>query len=333
MLRAIWYPTTVATLSWHAKQIILAALNKSSDDPEAGLPFKLHDFGARGVSSKESAGLGGAAHLVNFMGTDTATGLLYARRFYGEAMAGFSIPAAEHSTMTSWGREGEADAYSNMITQFGKPGSLVAVVSDSWDIMNAVNNIWGSQLREQVLDSGATLVVRPDSGDPVKVPIDVIEALGERFGFTENSKGYRVLHPAVRVIQGDGMNINSIKTLFENLLARGWSADNIAVGMGGQLLQGVTRDTLKWAMKCSAACIAGEWRDVYKDPITDQGKKSKKGRLSLIHSVGLGNSSYVTVRQEALAPGQQDLLDTVYENGQLLVDHRFADVRARSNIM
>jgi nicotinamide phosphoribosyltransferase len=128
------------------------------------------------------------------------------------------------------------------------------------------------------------------------------------------------------------MNINSIKTLFENLLARGWSADNIAVGMGGGLLQGVTRDTLKWAMKCSAACIDGEWRDVYKDPITDQGKKSKKGRLSLIHSVGLGNSSYVTVRQEAVAPGQRDLLDTVFENGQLLVDHSFADVRARSNL-
>ncbi len=326
MLRAIWYPTTVATLSWHAKQVIRAALHKSSDDPEAALPFKLHDFGYRGVSSRESGSLGGAAHLVNFMGTDTPGALLHARRYYGENMAGFSIPAAEHSTMTSWGRDGEADAYSNMLDQFARPGSLLAVVSDSWDIMNAVNNIWGGQLREKLMNSGATVVVRPDSGDPVKVPIDVIEALGERFGYTVNSKGYKVLHNCVRVIQGDGMNIDSIKTLFDNLLARGWSADNIAVGMGGGLLQGVTRDTLKWAMKCSAACIDGVWRDVYKDPITDQGKKSKKGRLILTRERG----KWETLREDG-GLAYTDTLAPVFRNGELLRDYTFAEVRELSN--
>ena len=103
VLRAIWYPTTVATNSYESKKIILEALEKSGDP--SLIDFKLHDFGARGVSSMESAGLGGAAHLINFMGTDTITGILYAREYYGAPMAGFSIPASEHSVSASYGRE------------------------------------------------------------------------------------------------------------------------------------------------------------------------------------------------------------------------------------
>lgn len=332
LLRAIWYPTTVATLSWHAKQTIRAALVKSSDNPEDELLFRLHDFGARGVSSDESAQLGGSAHLVNFRGTDTVAGILAARRYYNEPMAGFSIPAAEHSTITSWGRDSETSAYKNMVTQFARPGSIFAVVSDSYDIMNAVNHIWGETLRDDVANSGATLVVRPDSGDPVVVPVDVVEALGERFGYTVNSKGYKVLNKCVRVIQGDGMNIDSIKTLYDNLMARGWSAENVAVGMGGGLLQSVTRDTQKFAQKASSACINGKWQDVYKDPVTDQGKRSKRGRLALIRSNGIGSSQWVTVRADSMeAQGNADQLVTVFRNGQLLVDHTFAEVRERSD--
>jgi nicotinamide phosphoribosyltransferase len=321
----------VATLSWHAKQTIRAALEKSSDNPEAELLFRLHDFGARGVSSDESAQLGGSAHLVNFRGTDTIAGILAARRYYGEAMAGFSIPAAEHSTITSWGRDGEAEAYGNMLKQFARPGSILAVVSDSYDIMNAVNHIWGETLRDRVLDSGATLVIRPDSGDPVVVPVEVVEALGERFGFEVNSRGYKVLNKSVRVIQGDGMNIDSIKTLYDNLLARGWSAENVAVGMGGQLLQGITRDTNRFAMKASAACIDGEWREVYKDPITDKGKTSKKGKVTLWQS---GNQFQTSVNTplRGLENGVvwTDVLQTVYRNGRLLIDQSFQDIRDRS---
>ena len=162
LLRAVWYPTTVATLSRKAKLIIQAGLEKSSDDPAGQLPFKLHDFGARGVSSGESAGLGGMAHLVNFMGTDTMEALLAARRYYGAEMAGFSIPAAEHSTMTSWGRARERQAYEMMLDRFEGEGRLVAVVSDSYDLDHAVNEIWGGALREKVLAQKGTLVIRHD---------------------------------------------------------------------------------------------------------------------------------------------------------------------------
>lgn len=328
LLRAIWYPTTVATLSWHAKRIIRDSLVRTSDDPEGQLPFKLHDFGARGVSSKESAGIGGAAHLVNFMGSDTVTGVLYANRFYNAKMSAFSIPAAEHSTITSWGRSSEADAYANMIQQFGRPGSLVAVVSDSYDIMNAVREIWGGQLRQLVMDSGATLVVRPDSGDPLKVPVDVVEALGERFGYTLNSKGFRVLPSCVRVIQGDGITVDSLPEILNNLAIRGWSADNMAFGMGGGLLQMVNRDTQKFAMKASAALINGEWVDVFKDPITDPGKKSKRGRVQLWKSGDEYESSVPRpTRWTDKGIGWEPVLEEIWRDGELLVDTNLADVR------
>ena len=153
LLRAIWYPTTVCTVSFYAKVAILQALARSSDAAMDGAAaFKLHDFGARGSTSQESAALAGMAHLVNFMGTDTVEGVLAARRCYDEPMAGFSIPAAEHSTITAWGRAGEVDAYRNMLRQFAKPGSSVAVVSDSYDLMQVVGSVWGGVLKQTILD-------------------------------------------------------------------------------------------------------------------------------------------------------------------------------------
>jgi nicotinamide phosphoribosyltransferase len=323
LLRAVWYGTTVATNSWQAKQVIRHYLDLSSDDPEGQIAFKLHDFGARGVSSLESAAIGGAAHLVNFMGTDTVSGLMAARKYYGADMAGFSIPAAEHSTITSWGRKGEVDAYRNMLRQFARPGSIVAVVSDSYDLFGAIDNIWGTELRQHVIDSGATLVVRPDSGDPTLIPIQAVERLAAKFGTTTNAKGYKVLNH-VRVIQGDGINADTIKIICERLLAAGYSLDNLGFGMGGGLLQQLDRDTLKFAMKCSAIRVNGEWREVVKDPITDPGKRSKAGRLALVSEGG-----YQTVPYEDAQ--WKDELIAVYRNGEILREMTFDEIRKRSN--
>lgn len=331
LLRAVWYGTTVATLSYECKQIIYDALVKSCDNPDAEIAFRLHDFGARGVSSFESAGLGGMAHLVNFLGTDTATAIQFAREFYDETgMPAFSVPAAEHSTITSWLRENEVDAYRNMLNRFAKPGAIVAVVSDSYDLWNAIDNIWGGTLKQEVIDSGATLVVRPDSGDPTIVPVQAIVKLAEKFGYTINSKGYKVLPkradgtPIVRVIQGDGINIETIPVILANLLAAGFSAENLTFGMGGGLLQLVNRDTLKFAMKCSAIRVHGVWRPVFKDPVTDPGKTSKKGRLALV----LVNGVYQTVPANDNVAA--DVLELAYRNGDVLRNQTFADVRQRA---
>ncbi len=329
LLRAIWYPTTVATQSWKIRQLILDYLEKTGDP--GLIDFKLHDFGARGVSSMESAGIGGAAHLVNFMGTDTITGMLFAREYYNAGIAGFSIPAAEHSTITSWGRDNEVKAYANMVDQFARPGSILAVVSDSYDIFKAASELWGENLRQKVIDSGATIVIRPDSGDPVAVNCKLINILGEKFGYTTNSKGFRVLNN-VRLIQGDGINELSIRSILGAFMAMGWSADNIAFGMGGALLQQLDRDTQKFAMKCSAALINGEWVDVQKDPITDSGKKSKAGRVTLWNS----GSEWVSAVDQpkgwtdrGIGPFTE-VLEEVYRNGRLVKEITFDEVRANS---
>ena len=330
ILRAIWYPTTVATQSWTIKKVILDYLEKTGDP--SLIDFKLHDFGARGVSSMESAGIGGAAHLVNFMGTDTISGVLFAREYYGAGIAGFSIPAAEHSTITSWGRDNEVKAYDNMLTQFAKPGSILAVVSDSYDIYNATEKLWGEELRQKVIDSGATVVIRPDSGDPEIVCRKLVQILHDKFGATKNSKGFWVLNN-VRLIQGDGVNEHTIRSILGSFQAYGYSADNIAFGMGGALLQQVDRDTQRFAMKCSSIMVNGENRDVQKDPITDSGKKSKAGRVKLWTNSGGEFASTVaapTGWTDKGIGGWTEALQLVYQDGALFNEITFDEVRANA---
>ena len=328
-LLRVWYPVTVATISWHIRQRILAALRQTADDPMAELPFKLHDFGARGVSSEQSAALGGMAHLVSFKGTDTLSAVVAARRFYNEPMAGFSIPAAEHSTITSWGRDHEADAYANMIAAFGKPGGIFAVVSDSYDLYNAVERIWGDQLRQRVVDSGATLVVRPDSGDPVTVVAGTMALLADGFGTDLNSKGYKVLRN-VRVIQGDGVNPETIGAILDRITGDGFSASNIAFGMGGALLQHLDRDTLAFAYKTSAVDVGGEWRDVFKDPATDSAKRSKRGLLGLAGDAGRYETVPVDGERFEPVDGRRNALRPVWRDGELLVDQSLIQIGHRA---
>lgn len=332
LLRGVWYPSTVATKSRKMKKVIAAALHKTSDVPvDMQIMFKLHDFGARGASSGETAILGGMGHLINFMGTDTFEALVGAMAYYNtDQVVGFSIPASEHSTITSWGRENEILAYENMIKKFAGEGKLYACVSDSFDIYAACRDLWGTKLKDKIIAAGGTLVVRPDSGDATIVPVEVIEILAERFGTTVNSKGYKVLPPYIRVIQGDGINEHTLPQILENLIAKGFSTENIAFGMGGGLLQAWNRDTLKYAMKASARQDSnGIWHGFSKDPITDHGKKSKEGRLGLILAGGIGGISYMTVPKD-VADRKGNILRAVYRCGKLLIEDTFEQIRERA---
>ncbi len=322
LLLRVWYPITVATQSYYLKQIIWDALQATADDPAAEIAFKLHDFGSRGVSSSESAAIGGMSHLVNFMGSDTVVGIRAANHYYQHPMAAFSIPAAEHSTIIAWQRDGELAAYKNMLDKFAKPGAILAVVSDSYDLWEAIDHLWGDKLKQQIIDSGATVVIRPDSGDPVSVVSEVLQRLDQRFGSTINSKGYKVLN-YVRVIQGDGINPQSLAAILKASQDLGFSASNIAFGMGGALLQQVDRDTQKFAIKCSEVTINGQNIPVYKDPATDPGKRSKQGRLALVKT----EAGYTTVSASA---DVVDLLMPVYENGEILQEYNLAEIRERA---
>ena len=327
LLLQVWYPTTVATLSWHMRELIGKYLKLTSGST-AGLEYKLHDFGCRGVSSMESAAIGGAAHLVNFKGTDTVPALSMLKKFYGaKQAAGHSISATEHSNITSWGREREGDAYLNLLEQF--PTGTIACVSDSYNIYEACRDLWGDRLRSKVLEREGTLVIRPDSGEPSEVIPDILDILSTKFGFTVNDEGYKVLPSQVRVIQGDGINYDSTQEICEAMVANGYSIENIAFGMGGALLQMVNRDTQKFAIKCSAAMIDGDWVDVFKDPIDDKGKTSKKGVLRFTSDTGTYGTRVVNGHHfEEHDPGFDDL---VFVNGKLLRDDSFELIRERSN--
>jgi nicotinamide phosphoribosyltransferase len=326
----VWYPITVCTESRHIKKIINTYLEKTADDPASELGFKLQDFGSRGVSSQESAAIGGSAHLVNFFGSDTVVGVVLANRYYKAKMAGFSIPAAEHSTITSWGREGEADSYANMLTNFGKKDAVIAVVSDSYDIYNACEKIWGEKLRQQVIDSGAKVVIRPDSGDPPTVVRKCAEILEKKFGVKVNSKGYKVLN-YVGIIQGDGINAESIKAIMDTLLEGGFSASIISFGMGGALLQKHHRDTQQFAMKCSHIIANGKGIDVYKQPVTDPHKRSKKGRLDLIRNKSTGKYETIVLPEGTLF-SPESVMVTVFENGTVTKEWTFEEVRKNAAI-
>lgn len=314
LLSYVWYGSTVATLSREIKREIKKYLDISSDNPEAELPFKLHDFGYRGVAAG-AAGLGAAAHLVNFMGTDTVAGIEFAQKNYNAGVCGLSISASEHSTMTSWGEENEYEAYKNMVKQYAKPGAIFACVIDSYNTFAAID-MWAKEidpetnmtLLDQVKAAGATVVLRPDSGDPVAMPVDVIKRLMERVGFYENSKGYRVLPDHVRVIQGDGIDAADVRAILFQLKMNRISGSCIAFGMGGGLLQKVNRDTFKFAMKANEIIVNGSSRHVVKNPVTDSGKKSKAGVQILLRDK---DGNYETIRK--------DMYDDQYADRELVM--------------
>jgi nicotinamide phosphoribosyltransferase len=328
LLLKVWYSTTVATLSREIKKIIHGFLERTGDP--SLLPFKLHDFGYRGVSSEETAGIGGAAHLLNFLGSDNVAGIVLLQDFYRPtSMPAFSIPASEHSTITAWGKDREADAYRNMLDAY--PTGTIACVSDSYNIFQACEKLWGELLKPDVVHRKGTLVIRPDSGDPVEVLTRVFDILGEKFGYETNAKGYRVLPSYVRVIQGDGVNMFTIQNMLYQLSKfRGWSADNLSFGMGGALLQQLNRDTQKFAFKCSAAKVEGAWRAVFKDPITDPGKNSKHGRLALLETSPGEFQTMENVNGSEFE--DQDCLVTVFEDGEILACDDLDTIRRRAEL-
>lgn len=333
LLMQVWYPNTVATLSREVRKTVTKYYDATADDTSRGaIDFVLNDFGFRGVSSVESAGLGGSAHLLNFMGSDTVLASRFAQRYYeAKEVYGKSIPATEHSIMTLLGPEGEKQIFKHVLDAY--PGGLVACVSDSYNIFRAVEEYWGGEFKDEILKREGTLVIRPDSGDPVMTLLSVFDILFAKFGFTTNTKGYRVLPAQVRVIQGDGVDHESIPLLYNALKEKGISAENLVLGMGGALLQKVNRDTQKFALKCSYAEVAGKGINVKKQPVEMDAdgklvasfKTSKAGRLKLVNEGG----KYKTIAQDERLD-LEDVMEVVFENGEIRRSHTFEAVRGRA---
>ncbi len=328
LLTHVWFPTTVATLSHFIKGKIRAGLEKSSE-ALGGLNFMLHDFGYRGVSSDESAEIGGAAHLINFLGTDTVPAILFLIDYYGKPGQTFdgiaySVPATEHSIMTALGRDGETSVVRKLIEDY--PKGILSVVADSYDIYNFVDNIIGKVLNSAICQRDGVFVIRPDSVTPQHPTPEaevvwILENLAKHFGFHVNTKGFRVINPKVRVLWGDGIDRFGIEKILDAVIAAGFSVENIACfGMGGGLLQKVNRDTQRFAFKSSWQERNGVGYDIFKDPL-DQTKASKRGRLKLVSD----NGKLTTVPESDERP---DLLETVFLNGKLMRTQTLDEIRA-----
>lgn len=339
--RAIWYMSTVATNSHKAKDILKRMLHMTSDKSEA-INFMLHDFGGRGTTCEEQAQLGGAAHLFNFMGSDTMSGILAANAYYMSEMSAFSVRASEHSIQCAYADDivnGEAEYFEMMLAQ-GVPGSIVSIVADGRDVYRFTEMVVTKYV-DQIIKSGVKIVLRPDSGDPLEVLpkiYDIIEkALTDKdvvakYGtlIALNSKHYKTLPVWLGVLQGDGVDNEAMQHILSKLARRGWSSDVIVFGSGGALLQKMNRDTYKFAQKGSAIRIGDDWEDIFKNPITDPGKLSKKGRMNLLYNESTGE--YKTVKRDDRIPGDRvNALEVVYENGEIFRLQTLDEIRELTN--
>lgn len=341
MLVRLWYPCTIAIQSRESKKVLKKYHELSSDEDISSIDFKLHDFGSRGVTCLEQSRLGSAAHLLSFKGTDTIEGARLANHYYHIDMAGFSIVASEHSTVSIWGRDKEFEMYknfieTNLVNVDVPPGvpKIAACVSDTYNIYKAVE-FWSSpKIVKKLNDCGGTLVIRPDSGDPLEVLPKIFEILETNLkdSIITNSKGFKVLPSCLRVIQGDGITRGSMENIIEKLISLGWSLDNIAFGSGGGLLQMVNRDTMKAAFKCCSAVVDGVTVDVRKDPITDSGKRSKAGRLDLIKD---SDGNYKTIALDNGVDCHSDsVMITYFDCGDIYAegDSTFEECRERMEL-
>ena len=347
---AIWHPSTSATLAWTVRRTLDADAEKSSSTPEA-VDFQLHDFSYRGMENWQAAAASSAAHLISFLGTDAVPAVEWVNYFYpgdDNGLVGASVPATEHSVMSSNilshasadAAEGEREAFLRLLKIF--PKGILSVVSDTYDFWGVLTEIL-PQIKGEILGREGKLVIRPDSGDPVKVICGTvpatdllpngtpeqkgaIEVLWDLFGGTVNEKGFKELDPHIGLIYGDSITPSRAKEINQRLMAKGFSSTNWVAGVGSFTYQYVTRDTFMSAVKATQIVVNGVSIDIFKAPKTDVGgfKRSATGRLAVLSRMD-GNLYLV----EKASPEQeaQSLLQPVWENGKFLREYSFGEVR------
>lgn len=311
LLVQTWYPITVATKSRAIKKDIAEYMLKTTGSTD-GIDFMLHDFGCRGATGMEAAGIGGMAHLVNFKGTDTVPALFDAVSYYNADIntLGFSVCAAQHSIMTALGQGGEAEVVGYLLDRH--PTGILAAPIDSYDYINYVEKIGGEIHRDRILSRDGKFVFRPDSTSPThptpeEEMVWLMDTLWDRFGGGTNELGYKDLDPHVGVLWGDGLDRDGINKIMEATTDAGYAVTNYLFGMGGALLQKVNRDTQRMAFKCSAQLRNGEWVDIQKNPL-DRSKASKTGRFDNLN------------------------LPLVFDDGKLMKKYNFEEVRSNAAI-
>lgn len=335
----IWKPVHSASLAYGYKKVLLGHANKTDKGNIGFVDFQGHDFSFRGMQHPESAISSGLGFLTSFSGTDTIPTLQAAKYYYGDSDVAFSVPASEHAVMTAYGKENEIDGFKRLMKQY--PTGILSVVSDSFDLWQVCTK-FVTELKDEILARDGKLVIRPDSGDPVDILCGkygegfnppqgktaeekgVIELLWDVFGGTINEQGYKVLDSHIGAIYGDSITIDRANEICERLEAKGFASTNVVLGVGSYSMGYATRDNQGGAVKATYVEVLKpiegkskeEWifegREIFKDPITDDGtKKSATGLLRVTTGVG----GYKLVDSQTWAGEQTGELQPIYEDG------------------
>lgn len=338
LLLKTWYPTTVATASYHYRNVAEKYFASTSVNKDL-IPFLVHDFGYRGDTSEESSMISGMAHLTSFTGSDTVPAYQGLINYYKGTPGNLfhSVPASEHSVMCSFGRAHELDAFRNMLRIY--PTGIVSIVSDTYNIWNVMTQ-FTRELYDEIMNREGKVVFRPDSGNPEYIICGdpnadpntpegkgCVRLLNEVFGSTVNSKGYKELNPKIGLIYGDGMHLERYERTLKRLKEQGYASSNLIIGVGS-ILRFYSRDSLGFALKATKITVHGVEQSIMKDPITDQRKKSHKGYLSLIYDDG----EYKTLDDVSSEQEKGGELKPVYRDGKLLIDQSIDGIRERVRV-
>jgi len=337
----MWLPCTSATTAFQYRAMLNHYAQLTGGDMSF-VSWQGHDFSFRGMAGLEAAMLSGAGHLLSFTGTDTIPAIDFLETYYGadsdKELIGGSVPATEHSVMCMGTEDGEINTFTRLITEI-YPAGVVSIVSDTWDFWQVITD-YLPQLKERILARNGKVVIRPDSGDPIKIICGdadaapgtpeykgAIECMWEVFGGTISDSGYRMLDQHIGLIYGDSITLERCKAICEGLMAKGFASTNVVLGIGSYTYQYVTRDTFGFAVKATYGEVNGQPRNIYKDPKTDDGtKKSAKGLIAVY-----GDEENITGWKDELSREDADkgLLEVVYANGKLVKEQTLQEIRAR----
>jgi nicotinamide phosphoribosyltransferase len=339
---SIWMPCTSAT-SARMLRGLLERYAVKTGSPKEFVDWQGHDFSFRGMPGLEAAKMSASGHLVQFCGTDTVPVISYIKKHYGVPkgylLAG-SVAATEHSVMCAGGQDDELETFNRLLDLY--PTGILSVVSDTWDLWNVLTNIL-PQLKDRIMARDGKLVIRPDSGDPVKIicgdpdaypgsPANkgVVQLLWELFGGTETAEHFDVLDSHIGCIYGDSISYDRADAILYGLETKGFASCNIVFGVGSFTYQYVTRDTHNFAMKATNVIINGVSKPIFKKPLTDDGtKNSAKGYLAVIRD----KNGKLTLINEA-TPSQLHVseLKPIWRDGSWLDGGRstWPEVRARA---
>lgn len=328
----LWKPVTSATIARAYRKLFTEWQLKTDAEKTWFVDWQAHDFSMRGLDSVDAVISSGLGHATSFMGSDSLPVIYGARKYYNAqgAVVG-SVNATEHSVMCAGGADDEIGTFRYLLDTY--PTGILSVVSDTWDLWKVCTEHIVT-LKEEILARDGKLVIRPDSGDPVDIicGLDevrmnaeglvpespatkgVIELLWNVFGGTINEQGYKVLDSHIGAIYGDSITLDRAKQIFERLEAKGFASTNIVLGVGSFTYQFNTRDTFGFAMKATYVEVNGEGREIFKDPITDDG--TKKSATGLLHISKNPKGDYFLIDKvdwEIEAVGE---MQTIYADGK-----------------